>query len=419
MRVVVLGSGVVGVSSAWYLANEGHEVVVVDRQPAAGMETSFANAGQVSPGYAWPWAAPGIPLKVAKWMLTKHSPFRIYPRADPAMWRWMLMMLRECNSTSYGINKSRMTRVAEYSRECLADLRHLTGITYDGRQAGLIQLFRTQKQYDAAAKDIKIMREAGVACELLDPDACVVREPGLRGARADLTGGLLMPGDESGDAHLFTQRLAAMAAERGVEFRYGATIEAILTEGDRITGVRTDRGMATGDAYLVALGSHGARLLKPIGIDLPVYPVKGYSITVPVENEEAAPRSTVADETYKVAITRLGDRIRAGGTAELSGYNSTLRPGRRETLEQSVGSLFKGACDFSKATFWTGLRPNTPDGTPIIGNAGRYRNLWLNTGHGTLGWTMSCGSGRLISDLISGRRPNIEYADLSLDRYAA
>ena len=415
----MLGSGVVGVSSAWYLANEGHEVVVVDRQPAAGMETSFANAGQVSPGYAWPWAAPGIPLKVMKWMLTKHSPFRLYPRADPAMWRWMAMMLRECNTERYGINKSRMVRIAEYSRECLHDLRDATGIEYDGRQAGLIQLFRTQAQYDAAAKDIKILHESGVESELLDPAACVAREPGLAGARDSLTGGLLMPGDESGDAHLFTQRLAAMAAARGVEFRYGVTIEAILTEGDRVVGVRTDRGMATGDAYLVALGSHGARLLKPIGIELPVYPVKGYSITVPVENEAAAPVSTVADETYKVAITRLGDRIRAGGTAELSGYNSTLRPGRRATLEHSVGTLFAGACDFSKAVFWTGLRPNTPDGTPIIGNSRRYGNLWLNTGHGTLGWTMSCGSGRLISDLISERRPNIEYEDLSIDRYAA
>ena len=419
MRVVVLGSGVVGVASAWYLAVEGHEVVVVDRQQAAGMETSFANAGQVSPGYAWPWAAPGIPLKVAKWMLTKHSPFRLYPRADPAMWRWMAMMLRQCNSASYSVNKSRMVRVAEYSRECLHDLRHATGIEYDGKQLGLIQLFRTPKQYEAAAKDIKILHESGVACELLSADACVAREPGLHGARDQLTGGLLMPGDESGDAHIFSQTLASMAAERGVEFRFGATIEAILTEGDRVTGVRTDRGMATGDAYLVALGSHGARLLKPIGIELPVYPVKGYSITVPIANEDAAPRSTVADESYKVAITRLGNRIRAGGTAELSGYNSTLRPGRRATLEHSVGTLFAGACDFSKATFWTGLRPNTPDGTPIIGTSGRYENLWLNTGHGTLGWTMSCGSGRLVSDLISGRRPNIEYQDLSIERYAA
>ena len=419
MRVVVLGSGVVGVASAWYLAGEGHEVVVVDRQSAAGMETSFANAGQVSPGYSWPWAAPGIPLKAAKWMLTKHSPFRLYPRADPAMWRWLAMMLRECNAKSYGINKGRMVRVAEYSRECLADLRHTTGIEYDGRQAGLIQLFRTPQQYQAAAKDIAILHESGVECALLDANACIAREPGLRGARQSLTGGLLMPGDESGDAHKFSQALAAMAAERGVEFRFGATIEAILTEGDQVAGVRTDRGMATGDAYLVALGSHGARLLKPIGINLPVYPVKGYSITVPVANEDAAPRSTVADETYKVAITRLGDRIRAGGTAELSGYNTTLRPGRRATLEHSVGTLFAGACDFSKATFWTGLRPNTPDGTPIIGNSGRYDNLWLNTGHGTLGWTMSCGSGRLVSDLISGRRPNIEYQDLSIERYAA
>ena len=419
MRVVVLGSGVVGVSSAWYLREAGHEVVVVDRQPSAGLETTFANAGQISPGYAWPWAAPGIPMKAAKWMLNRHAPFRLYPRADPAMWRWLAMMLRECNARSYEINKGRMVRVAEYSRACLADLRDATGIEYEGRQDGLIQLFRTQKQFDAAAKDIKILHESGVECALLDVDACVAREPGLAAARAQLTGGLFMPGDESGDAHIFTRALAAMAAERGVEFRYGQTIQTILTEGDRVMGVRTDRGMASGDVYLVALGSHSPRLLKPLGIDLPVYPVKGYSITVPVENEATAPRSTVADESAKVAITRLGDRIRAGGTAELSGYNDVLRPGRRETLEQSVSNLFPGSCDFAKATFWTGLRPSTPDGTPIIGRAGRWENLWLNTGHGTLGWTMSCGSGRLVGDLISGRLPNIEYQDLSLERYAA
>ncbi len=417
MRVVVLGAGVVGVTSAWYLAQSGHDVVVVDRQQGAALETSFANAGQVSPGYAWPWAAPGIPLKVIKWMATRHSPFRFYPRADPAMWRWMAMMLRNCNARDYAINKGRMVRVAEYSRDCLHDLHEVTGIDYDGQSAGLIQLFRTEAQLEAAFKDVKVLAESGVAYEMLDAAGCARYEPAL--AKAPIRGGLRLPGDGSGDAHLFTQRLAALSAASGVSFRYSTTIEAILTEAGRITGVRTDRGMATGDAYLVALGSGGAQLLRTIGIDMPVYPVKGYSITVPVTDSDAAPRSTVADETYKVAITRLGDRIRAGGTAELSGYNQILRPGRRETLELSVGSLFPGACDFAQAQFWTGLRPSTPDGTPIIGAAGRYENLWLNIGHGTLGWTMSCGSGRLISDLISGRIPNIEHEDLSIERYAA
>ncbi len=414
MRVVVLGAGVVGVASAWYLAEAGHEVVVLDRESGAALGTSFANAGQVSPGYAWPWAAPGLPRKVVGWMASRHSPFRLYPTLDPAMWRWLARMLANCNPRDYEINKSRMVRLAEYSRDCLTDLRHATGIDYDGQQRGLVQLFRDQHQLDLAAEDTRILAESGVAFELLDEAGCRGYEPGL--ARGVVKGGCRLPGDESGDAHLFTRNLADLAASRGVEFRYGAAIEAILAEGGRIAGVRTASGMASGDAYLVCLGVWGAKLLKPLGIDLPVYPVKGYSITAPVIDEASAPRSTIADETYKVATTRLGNRVRVGGTAELSGYNHVLRPGRRETLALSVSSLFPGACNLDEATFWTGLRPSTPDGPPIIGPGAGYANLWLNLGHGTLGWTMSCGSGRLAADLISGRIPNIEHSDLGLDR---
>lgn len=416
MRVVVLGAGVVGVASAWYLAEAGHEVVVIERREAAGLETSFANAGQVSPGYAWPWAAPGLPRKVMGWMLRPHSPFRFRPTLDPAMYGWLVRMLRECNEEAYARNKARMVRLAEYSRGCLDDLRAAIGIDYEGAQAGLIQLFRTDLQMEAAAHDLAAMRESGVAAELLDEAGCRAHEPGL--APGVVRGGLRLPGDQTGDAHLFTQRLAVLAAARGVTFRYGTAIEAMLVEGDRIAGVRTDRGMATGDAYLVALGSHGAPLLRGIGLRIPVYPVKGYSITAAIEREEAAPRSTVADETHKVAITRLGHRIRAGGTAEISGYNTKLREGARRTLAHAVGTLFPGAADLGQATFWTGMRPSTPDGTPIVGPAGRYRNLWLNIGHGTLGWTMACGSGRLIADLLSDRRPNLRHDDLSLARYA-
>ncbi len=416
MRVIVLGAGVVGVTSAWYLAEAGHEVVVVDREEGAALGTSFANAGQVSPGYAWPWAAPGLPRKVLGWMMSRHAPFRLRPRPDPAMWRWLARMLANCNARDYAINKSRMVRLAEYSRDALGDLRTATGLAYDGAQDGLVQLFRTDHQLELAARDTTILADSGVAYELLDEAGCRRHEPGL--ASGVVKGGLRLPGDESGDAHLFTRNLAALCAARGVVFRYGAAIEAILADGDRVTGVRTATGMATGDAYLVCLGVWGAGLLRPLGIELPIYPVKGYSITVPVADPSAAPRSTVADETYKVATTRLGDRVRAGGMAELSGYDRTLRPGPRETLELSVGSLFPGACDFGQARYWTGLRPSTPDGPPIIGPGARYANLWLNLGHGTLGWTMSCGSGRLIADLISGRLPNIEHEDLALDRYA-
>jgi D-amino-acid dehydrogenase len=416
MKVVILGGGVIGVTSAWYLARLGHEVELIDRQSQAGMETSFANAGQVSPGYSTPWAAPGLPHKALRWMLGKHSPLVIRLRFDPAMWRWMIQLLRNCNEEAYARNKGRMLRLAEYSRDCLGDLRSETGITYDDRQRGLVQLFRKQSQLDHAAEDMRILADSGVAHELLDVEGCVRAEPALGRVRHLLKGGLRLPGDESGDAHLFTQRLAALAAGLGVRFHTDTRVTALQAEGDRISAVQTSRGPFTGDAYLVATGSYTPALLKPLGIRLPVYPVKGYSLTVPLTDPERAPVSTVNDETYKVAITRLGDRIRVGGTAELTGYDLRLRAERRETLELSFGELFGGG-DLSRATFWTGLRPNTPDGTPVVGPAGRYRNLWLNTGHGTLGWTMACGSGRLIADLIAGRRPNIEHRDLSLARY--
>lgn len=418
MKVVVLGGGVIGVTSAWYLARLGHEVELIDRQPGVAMETSFANAGQVSPGYSTPWAAPGLPVKAIGWMLRKHSPLLIRARLDIAMVRWMGQLLANCTEEAYERNKSRMLRLAEYSRDCLDDLRHETGITYDDGQAGLIQLFRTQVQLDHAADDMRILAAGGVPHELLDQAGVVRNEPGLAHSIHLLKGGLRLPGDQSGDAHLFTRRLADMAAAAGVRFRLGVGIERLLHGPDLIDGVQTSQGVVTGDAYLAATGVHTVKLLRPLGLRLPVYPVKGYSLTIPLTDASRAPTSTVNDETYKVAMTRLGDRIRVGGTAELAGYDLRLRPERRETLALSFGELFGGG-DLDRATYWTGLRPNTPDGTPIVGSSGRYRNLWLNTGHGTLGWTMACGSGLLIADLISERRPNIEHEDLALSRYAA
>lgn len=412
----MLGGGVIGVTSAWYLARLGHAVTLVERQNAVAMETSFANAGQVSPGYSTPWAAPGLPRKVTGWMLRPRSPLVIRPRLDPAMWGWMIRLWRECSTQAYERNKNRMLRLAEYSRDCLDDLRAETAIAYDDRQRGLVQLFRTQAQLDHAAEDMRILAASGIAHELLDVEGCIRAEPALAHVRHRLKGGLRLPGDQSGDAHLFTRRLAALAEQAGVAFRTGIAIKALRHEGDRITAVSTSAGDLQADAYLVALGSYTPLLLKPLGIDLPVYPVKGYSLTVPLTDPDRAPVSTVNDETYKVAMTRLGERIRVGGTAELAGYDLRLRPERRRTLELSFTELFGGG-DLARATFWTGLRPNTPDGTPVVGSAMRYRNLWLNTGHGTLGWTMACGSGRLIADLIDGRRPNIEHEDLSIARY--
>ncbi len=417
MHVLVLGSGVIGTTIAYYLARAGHKVTVVDRQPGPAMETSFANAGEVSPGYSAPWAGPGVPLKAIKWMLMHHSPLVIKPMLDPAMWRWGLATLRNCTESAYKINKSRMVRVAEYSRDCLKQLRAETGITYDERSQGTLQLFRTQKQLDGIGKDVAILKSFGVPFQVLDRAGYLEYEPALSLVKDKFIGALRLPGDETGDCYKFTQNLAKMAEALGVSFRFGTTIAGIDRDAQRITGVRTDAGTLSADHYVLALGSYSTQLLKPLGIDIPVYPVKGFSITVPITNAAMAPESTIMDETHKVAVTRLGDRIRVGGTAQLSGFDLRLDAGRRKTLEFVVSDLFPQGGDVSRAEFWTGLRPMTPDGTPIIGKT-RYGNLTLSTGHGTLGWTMATGTGRVVADLVSGRTPEISLDDLGVARYA-
>lgn len=416
MKIVILGAGVIGVTSAWYLSQQGHEVTVIDRQAAPALETSFANAGEVSPGYSAPWAAPGIPLKAMKWMFQKHAPLVIQPRPDFAKLSWMAKMLMNCTAEAYHVNKSRMVRLAEYSRDCLGELRSETGIAYDERTQGTLQLFRTQKQVDGAAKDIEVLRQDGVPFEVLDRAGCVAVEPGLAASADKIMGGLRLPGDETGDCFKFTNRLADMAAAAGVKFRWGVSITRIHAEAGRVSHVETSEGRVQADAFVLAMGSYSPMLAAPLGIKLPIYPLKGYSITVPIVDESRAPVSTVMDETYKIAITRLGDRIRVGGMAEIAGFDLSLNPKRQATLTHSVEDLFGGAGDQSQAAFWTGLRPMTPDGTPIVGRS-PLSNLYLNTGHGTLGWTMSCGSGRVLADLISGRLPEIEHADLGYARY--
>jgi len=417
MRVVVLGSGVVGVTSAYYLARAGFEVTVLDRQPGPGMETSFANAGQVSPGYSAPWAAPGIPFKAAKWLFQRHAPLAVRP--DGSLWQlqWMARMLRNCTAERYAVNKSRMVRLAEYSRDCLRELRADIGIDYEQRTQGTLQVFRTQQQLDAAAKDIAVLAECGVPYHLLDRAGCAAVEPALGRVKDKLVGGLQLPGDETGDCQLFTARLAKAAEKLGVKFHYGVTVDRLLNANGRVIGVVSGDEHISADQFVVALGSYSRPLLKGLGLDIPVYPVKGYSLTVPITNAAAAPVSTIMDETYKVAITRFDDRIRLGGMAELAGFDLRLNPRRRATLEMVAGDLFPDGGDIPAATFWTGLRPMTPDGTPIIGGT-RFGNLWLNTGHGTLGWTMSCGSARVLADQIARRRPAIAADDLGLRRYA-
>ena len=416
MKVLILGSGVIGVTSAYYLAKAGHEVTVVDRQPKPGLETSFANAGEVSPGYSSPWAGPGVPVKAIKWLLMKHGPLVIRPNPDPVMWWWLVKMLRNCTAERYAVNKSRMIPIAEYSRDCLRSLRTEIGIRYDERSQGTLQLFRKQAQLDGTADDIAVLEQYGVPYEVLDRDGCIAAEPALAGVKDKIAGGLRLPQDETGDCQMFTAALAVEAAKLGVQFKFNVGINSLVTDGARITGVATSAGLLQADSYVVALGSWSQQLLRPVGVSIPVYAVKGYSITVPVAEEAGAPVSTVMDESYKVAITRLGTRIRVGGTAEVSGYSSSLNPARRATLDHSLTDLFPRGGDLSDVKFWCGLRPMTPDGPPIIG-ATRYANLHLNTGHGTLGWTMACGSGRVLADLLSGRKPDIDVSELTISRY--
>ncbi|MDX4944945.1 D-amino acid dehydrogenase [Providencia manganoxydans] len=415
MKVLVLGAGVIGVTTAWYLAQEGHEVVVLDRQMDVAEETSAGNAGQISPGYATPWGAPGIPLKAVKWMFEKHAPLAIKPDGTLFQLRWMWQMLKNCDIQHYAMNKSRMVRIAEYSRDCIRQLRADTGISYEGRQGGTLQLFRTEKQFESAANDIAVLKQEGVPYELLTANELSKAEPALEYVKHKLTGGLRLPNDETGDCQQFTKKLAKLAQNAGVKFQFGSHIEQILTEGNKVSGVRCDGVIMQADRYVVAMGSYSTELLANL-VKIPVYPLKGYSLTMPIIDAQRAPTSTILDETYKIAVTRFDDRIRVGGMAEVVGFNLNILKKRCETLKMVVQDLYQGGGDIDQATFWTGLRPMTPDGTPIVGSTA-YTNLYLNTGHGTLGWTMACGSGKLLADLISGNTPDISSDDLSVHRY--
>lgn len=417
MRVIVLGSGVIGVASAYYLAQQGAQVTVLDRQAGPAEETSFGNAGQISPGYSTPWAAPGIPFKAVKWMFQHHAPLAI--NIDGSMWQlqWMAQMLKNCNPASYTTNKERMMRVAEYSRDCLKALRETTGIEYENRAKGTLQVFRSEAQLEAVQRDIQVLEECDVGYALLDREGLAQVEPALAHAQDKLVGGLHLPNDETGDCYLFTNALANKAKALGVDFRFNQQVEGLVVEGDSIKGVRVNGQTLTADRYVLAFGSYSRDFLKPLELNLPVYPVKGYSLTIPIVQPEFAPQSTVLDETYKIAITRFDQRIRVGGMAELSGFNLGLNQDRRATLEMVTQDLFPGG-NMAEASFWTGLRPMTPDSTPIIG-ATRFKNLFLNTGHGTLGWTMACGSGKLISDIVLNHQTDISTEGLSLQRYSS
>ena len=410
MKVLVLGAGVVGVTSAWYLRKAGYDVTVLDRHADAGMETSFANGGQISVSHAEPWANPSAPLKALRWLAREDAPLLFRPRADVRQWLWGLSFLRECTPARTRRNIRQIVALGLYSRASLQALRAETGIEYDQLERGILHFYTSAREFDAAVEPARVMREHGCDIEMIDARRCIEIEPAL--AHAPLVGGSWTPSDESGDAHLFTRRLASLAARRGVAFRQGCIV-SLLREGDALNGVRvvSQNAQATlkADAYVVCLGSYSPLFTRPLGIDLAIYPAKGYSVTLPVADPARAYTVSLTDDEHKIVFSRLGERLRIAGTAELNGYETAINEARCRAILRRTEELFPGAGDASHAEFWTGLRPATPSNVPYIGGT-RYRNLFLNTGHGTLGWTHSCGSGRALADIVSGREPEIDFA---------
>lgn len=417
MKVLVLGGGVAGVSTAWYLANSGHDVTVVERHATVADETSFGNAGMLSYGYTNPWAAPGIPLKALKWMMQDMAPILVSSSSlNVRTANWMLQMLGQCTEEAYRINKGRMLRISEYSRTCLDELTQQVPLDFDHRTKGTIELFRDQDKMDSIGPDLDSLRECGVEHEVINRAECIRHEPALANVPEKFVGGLRFPQDGTGDCNKFTKGLAEHCRNAGVQFMLNTEVRGLETSSGKITGVHTSEGELKADAYLVCLGSYSPLLLNPLGFKLPIYPIKGYSLTLPLLDETKAPQSTVMDEAFKVAVTRFDDRIRVGGTAEIAHFDMSLKEKRRKPTEFVVNDLFPGAGDLTNATFWCGLRPMTPDSVPVIGKT-PIDNLYMNTGHGTLGWTMSQGSARLVTDVINSRTPDIDDEGLSIHRY--
>jgi D-amino-acid dehydrogenase len=413
MNVLVLGAGVIGTTSAWYLRERGHDVTVVERQGAAAMETSFANGGQISVSHVEPWAAPKAPLQILKWLGRPDAPLLFRPTLDPRQWRWGIAFLLECLPARTRRNMLQILAISKYSGEALRALRTATGIHYDDLQRGILQVYTDDAGFASAAKAAELVRRYGVARDIKTPDECVAIEPALRGRRDWIAGGTYTATDETGDARKFTQELAALAAKRGVTFRYGVKIESLVESGGAIAGVRSvdaqgNKETLSADAYTICLGSYTPLLLAPLNAPALVYPAKGYSATIPIVKPDAAPLVSVTDDAKKIVFTRLGDRLRVAGTAELSGYGLDLNRVRCESLTRRASEWFGDAIDATRAEYWTGLRPATPSGVPLIGRT-RFPNMYINTGHGTLGWTMAAGSGKALADIVSGRKPEVAF----------
>jgi D-amino-acid dehydrogenase len=421
MKIIVLGAGVIGVSTAWFLSKAGHDVTVIDRQSEAALETTYANGGQISVSQSEPWAGPGAPLKLMKWWFSGDSPLLFRPQLDWQQWHWGLSFAAECLPGQQRYNILQMLHLANYSLGVLREIREETQIAYDHLSRGILQIYFDRESFDDASRLAELYKEYGVHREPKTVRETLAIEPALATVAEQLAGSTFAPDDESGDARMFTVSLARLAAARGVRFRYGNDIERVVTSGDTVAGVnvsthpgsasrnkRTNSETLTGDAYVVALGSYSPLLLKAIGVPALIYPAKGYSATLPITAAAKAPNMSITDDSVKIVFTRLGSRLRVAGTAELSGYNTDLNRVRCEALTRRARQLFPDSCDWDKVEYWTGLRPSTPSNVPLIGRT-RYPNLYLNTGHGTLGWTMGPGSGKALADLIDGVKPDVDF----------
>jgi len=413
MKILVLGAGVIGTSTAWYLAARGHEVTVVDRRSGAGLETSYANGGQISVSHSEPWSTPDAPIKLVKWWFQPDSPLLFRLRMDTHQWSWGLRFFYECAPWRTRENSRLMVTLSAYSREALAELRAGTGIEYDALERGILHYFTDKAAFEEAAVAAPALRQYGLEMEVKTPEQCVQIEPALAHFRDHIAGATYTETDESGDAHKFTVNLAKLSEGKGVRFLYDRTVRRLDRDSSGVTGVVVSHAdgrneVLTADAYVVALGSYSPLLTRPIGLDLPIYPAKGYSATIPIIDAARAPTVSITDDAFKIVFTRLGDRMRIAGTAELSGYSTDLNMVRCEALTRRARVVFPGAADYDHAEFWTGLRPSTPSNVPLIGKT-KFPNLYLNTGHGTLGWTMAAGSGKALADIISGKKPEVDF----------
>ena len=419
MKVVVLGAGVIGVTTAYELACDGHEVVVIDRSDAVAQETSFANGGQLSVDHGAPLAEPGVIAKALKWLGKHDAPLLYRLRLDPALWSWTVRFMANCTEPRFWQNAARVLRVSQYSRARMADVLQSETIAFDHLHTGLLDIYQNARDFDRDLEQARTLRELGVSCDMLDRKGCIAIEPALAHSALLAAGGIHFPKDESGDCHAFTLALAERCKTRGVSFQLNTTVTGFERDGGKITAVRTDNAEAasvSGDAFVMALGSFSPALLAQLGLKLPIYPAKGYSVTVPVIDDTMAPKTSITSQDHKLVFSRFGNKLRVAGMLEFMGHDQTIDPKRANLVLSNALKLFPRAAEKDNAEFWTGLRPMTPDSVPVLGRA-KQENLYLNTGHGMLGWTMAMGSARVTADLIRSHAPEIDMGGLGWERF--